>query len=114
MFGEGIRIEPSTEVLITGREKFCRLLVLCEGVGPPEVDGRTPGADMTACCCGRNLIDEFVLGWPESVDTSDSDESLRCELVDCDREPPGECGRGGGRSGGKRSLMVARYHTYAQ
>jgi len=51
ILGEGILMEPSTEVLITGREKFCRLLVLCEGVGPPDVDGRTPGADMTGCCC---------------------------------------------------------------
>jgi hypothetical protein len=50
MLGEGILMEPSTEVRITGREKFCRLLVLCEGVGPPDVDGRTPGADMTGCC----------------------------------------------------------------
>jgi hypothetical protein len=88
--------------------------VLCDGVGPPDVDGRTPDVGMTVCCCGRNLLDETVLGCPESVDTSDSDESLRCELVDCDLEPPGERGRGGGRSGGKRSLMVTRYHAYVQ
>ena len=46
-----------------------------------------------------------MLGWPESVDTKDKEESLRCELVD--RDPPGERGRGGGRSGGKRSPIVA-------
>ena len=55
------------------------------------------------------MLEEIVLGWPESVDTKESDESLRCELVD--REPPGERGRGGGRSGGKRSLIVARCHA---
>lgn len=50
MLGDGILMEPSTEVRITGREKFCRLLVLCEGVGPPDVDGRTPGAVALGCC----------------------------------------------------------------
>lgn len=88
--------------------------MLCEGVGPPAVDGRTPGAEMTGCCWARNLVeDDVVLGWPESVETKESDESLRCEAVDCDLEPPGERGRGGGRSGGNRS-MVARCHAYAQ
>lgn len=53
-----------------------------------------------------------MLGWPESVDTKDNEESLRCELVD--RDPPGERGRGGGRSGGKRSPIVAQCHAYAR
>ena len=53
-----------------------------------------------------------MLGWPESVDTKDMEESLRSELVD--REPPGERGRGGGRSGGKRSPIVARCHACAR
>lgn len=59
-------------------------------------------------------MEEVVLGWPESVDIKDSEESLRCELVDWDRDPPGERGPGGGRSGGKRSPMVALDHACTQ
>ena len=52
-----------------------------------------------------------MLCCPESGETKDSDESLRCEFVECDREPPGDRGRGGGRRGGKRSLMFAQCHA---
>ena len=81
--------------------------MLCDGVGPPAVDGRAPGAATTGLCWGRNLIEDAEPCWPESVDTRDSEESLRCEFVDCDLEPPGERGPGGGRKGGNRSLMIA-------
>lgn len=105
MLGEGTLITPSTEVRTTGREKFCKLLVLCDGVGPPAVDGRVAGAATAGRGWGRNLIEDAGSCVPESVDTRDSEESLRCELVDL--EPPGERGPGGGRNGGKRSLMFA-------
>lgn len=106
MPGEGILIDPSTEVLTTGREKFCRLLVLCDGVGPPAVDGRTPEFEATGCGGGRNLVEETVLGWPESVETKDTEESLRWEEMDCDLAPVGERGRGGGLSGGRSSMTA--------
>ena len=106
MLGEGTLITPSTEVRTTGREKFCKLLVLCDGVGPPAVDGRVTGAATAGRCWGRNLIEDAESCGPESVDTRESEESLRCELVDL--EPPvGERGPGGGRKGGNRSLMIA-------
>jgi hypothetical protein len=113
MLGEGTLITPSTEVRTTGREKFCKLFVLCEGVGPPAVDGRVAGAATAGRCWGRNLIEDAEPCGPESVDTKDSEESLRCELVDL--EPPvGERGPGGGRRGGNRSLMIAACFVFSE
>jgi hypothetical protein len=113
MPGEGILIDPSTEVRITGREKFCRLVVLCDGVGPPAVDGRTPGPETPDCGGGRNLLEDMVLGWPESVETKDTEESLRWEDVDCDLAPVGERGRGGGLRGGRLSWSPMTAPCYA-
>lgn len=106
-------MDPSTEVRAMGLEKFCKLVVLWEGVGPPAVDGRVPAAATRGWGGGRNLFEDVVvLGWPESVETKESDdESLRWEEVDCARDPVGDRGLGGGRKGGSWSLMLALCHT---
>ncbi len=45
MLGDGILIDPSTEVRKAGLEKFCKFEVLCDGVGPPAVEGLAPAGD---------------------------------------------------------------------
>lgn len=103
--GEAVLMVPSTEV----RTWCCaarawRLDWLCEGWTPPAVDGRAGG-----CAKGEFLPVEGGANWLDSLEVVDRLDSLlreACEREDCDLWPEGECGRGGGRRGG-RLVMFA-------
>lgn len=86
MVGEAFLTIPSTELRITGLEKFCKLGVLCDGAVPPAVEGLVGGC--CDCCpdCGAYGTRWLPVSWLDSVDSVDSEEaSLRCEMDECER-----------------------------
>ena len=78
--------------------------MLWDGAGPLAVDGLA-----NVCCCdeyGERLPEDGAVIWLDSFDVVERLESLLSEdNEDCDLWPEGECGLGGGRSGGRLLSM---------